>query len=116
MKIARRKRAQAGNWAFNPGDAKSASRTELNSFQRAIFGRAQCLKPPRPQKQPAQNAARSGRPLRAASTDLVSARKRMRSMREGLLGPGVMTVGMTVLLSLLKVRATSALRQTLSKS
>jgi len=33
----------------------------------------------------------------------------VRSMREGLLDPGAVTVGMTVLLSLLKARTTFAL-------
>ena len=88
MKIARRKRAQAGNWVFNPGDAKSASRTRLNSFQRAIFGRAQLLlRPPRPQKTPAQKAARNLWP-RIGVSDGVLERAHLRALKDGGLGLG----------------------------
>ena len=63
MKIARRKRAQAGTGCFNPGDAKSASRTRLNSsFQRAIFERAQrpSVTVPPPSKGPAESGPEGG--------------------------------------------------------
>ena len=115
MKIARRKRAQAGNWVFNPGDAKSASRTRLNSFQRAIFGRAQLLlRPPRPQKTPAQKAARNLWPRIACPTEFLSARICARSRMVGL-DLGATAGGIIAFLSLLKVRATFALELNLEQ-
>ena len=61
MKIARRKRAQAGTGCFNPGDAKSASRTRLNQFSAGYFRAGSALVPvPPPPKGPAESGAEGG--------------------------------------------------------
>lgn len=59
MKIARRKRAQAGTGCLNPGDAKSASRTRLNSFHSELFSVGSALVPP-PGKGPAETGPEGG--------------------------------------------------------
>lgn len=111
MKIARRKRAQAGTGCFNPGDAKSASRTRLNQFSAGYF-LAGCqpfgLSRRIAWMNPSQKAARRGQLLIKALMNLVSAYICTRSRRL-ILDLGATAVCMTVLLSLLKARATSAL-------
>ena len=59
MKIARRKRAQAGTGCLNPGDAKSASRTRLNQFSAGYF-RAGSVPVPPPSKGPAETGPERG--------------------------------------------------------
>lgn len=122
MKIARRKRAQAGTGCFNPGDAKSASRTGLNSsFQRAIFGRAQrrlyhLLAKDR--RNPVQKAAEKVLPFSSASIRLPEAyRSTFWAALSTSSGSGVtaVTVFMTVLLSA-QSKGDFRPRKTLSKS
>ena len=89
MKIARRKRAQAGTGCLNPGDAKSASRTRLNQFSAGYFRRAQREIA---RKNPRQKAARNSCPFRTALVYRVIA---YRSTRRRL---GVWSSGATAVL------------------
>lgn len=114
MKIARRKRAQAGTGCFNPGDAKSASRTRLNSFQRAIFGRALVLQAIlRDSHANEEPEGRSARPLLHPGLNVLRARIQICALPErelsGLDGEVVDSGLHDRLLSLLKARATFAL-------
>ena len=97
MKIARRKRAQAGNWVFNPGDAKSASRTRLNQFSAGYFRRAQREIA---RKNPRQKAARNSCPFRTALVYRVIAYRSTRR-RIGVWSSGAtaVMVGMIAFLS-----------------
>ena len=115
MKIARRKRAQAGNWAFNPGNAEMCVSNQVEPIFSGLFSSGLC-QPFRLSRRiawmnPSQKAARNGQWLIRATASFERAYKCTRSRNESFLGSGAMavTVGMTALLSLLKARATFAL-------
>lgn len=115
MKIARRKRAQAGTGCFNPGNAGMCVSNQVEPIFSGLFSSGLC-QPFRLSRRiawmnPSQKAARNGQWLIRATASFERAYKCTRSRNESFLGSGAMavTVGMTALLSLLKARATFAL-------
>lgn len=88
MKIARRKRAQAGTGCFNPGDAKSASRTRLNQFSAGYFRAGSVASQA---TQTCEDSSPEGRTARLAAhsvSDGVLERAHLCALKDGGLGFG----------------------------
>ena len=105
---------------FNPGDAKSASRTRLNQFSAGYFRAGSAPPVPPPSKGPAESGPEGGGegvPLSLRlDTLVVSVSEDLSSLdveaaRLGLRGDGGGNGLHDRLLSLLKARATFALRK-----
>lgn len=118
MKIARRKRAQAGNWVFQPRRCKICVSNQVEPIFSGLFSGGLCQPFSLSRRiawvKPSQNAARRGQLFIKALMNFLSAYRCTRSRKESLLrGSGVteVMVGMIAFLSLLKARATSALGQ-----